>query len=171
MRKYLPIILIFLLLTTPVQAGLFDPILDPIQNLFNRLKNDVEDELGRSRVGRELNRIVEDIDGVVEIVQEFDNLVTLAASTTTPIGFIALAQEYGHNPDKIFDRFKDRVDNLNNNQQLSNTEAAAVLQSVLEEPILPDGVYLGDDCIIDYSNCPDESENPSPRYRAHYWDY
>ena len=159
--------MLVIIIVQPVHAGLFSSI----GNFFEGLRDQVRDELDRTRVGRELNRVIEDLEAVGELANEFSNLIELAGSATTPLGIANLAIQYGHNPDMLFDRFQERINTLNNQESLSNTEAAAVLQSVLEEPPLPQGVYMGDECVIDFSNCPDESENSQPRYRAHYWDY
>ncbi|MBU1111441.1 MAG: hypothetical protein ABIG93_01655 [archaeon] len=178
----LPIIfvLIFSLVPQQAEAGFLDPILDPISEFFQDLGDQIQDELDNTRIGRELNRVIEDVEAVAEIVIEFNNLLTLASSVTTPAGIIVLAVEYGHDPDAVFDRFKERIDTLQNNNPgggggpggaLTENEIAATLQIVLEEPPLPEGVYMGDECIIDFTNCPDESTNSQPRHRAYYWDY
>ncbi len=170
--KLVLVLSILLVSVIPAQAGLLDPILDPIQNLFNELTNQIEDELESSRVGRELNRIVEDIEGVTEIIQEFENLATLVTSASPPLALANLAVQYGHDPDSVLPRFQERVSSLESNygngQQLSETEMAAALQSVLEEPPLPDGVYMGDNCIVDLSNCP-QVNSGGHVYRGSYY--
>jgi len=158
------------LIPEPVEANIFDNVGDFLENTRDQVQN----ELDRSQVGRELNRIVEDLEAVNSIVEQFQDIVVLAYSTTTPIGIATLAVQYGHDPDQLFHRFQERADTLrsnNNAQQLSAVETAAALQSVLEEPDLPEGVYLGESCIIDFTGCPDESTSSRPTHRAQYWDY
>src|SRR3989344_7125636 len=145
---------IMLITVTSVQAVFHHSLGD----LWAQLTNQLEEELDRTRVGRELNRVIEDVENVAHIVEDIQGLVSLAGSVSPPLAVANLAIRYGHDPDKLFNRFQERVDSLENNygggSSLSQTEAAAALQSVLEEPPLPDGVYMGDGCIVDLRNCP-----------------
>ncbi len=159
MKKGGMFLLIVLLLVTPVQANFFT-------NLWESITGDIEDELDRSRIGRELNRIVDDLSEVADIMDEVGTLAQLAASNTPQGAIIVLAIKYGHDPDRLWGRFHERVDSLeaNNpgggggeNGALSETELAAALLSVLEEPPLPDGVQMGDGCVVDLTEC-DDSE-------------
>ncbi|MFH1785887.1 MAG: hypothetical protein ABH842_05655 [Candidatus Micrarchaeota archaeon] len=178
---YMKIGLIFILVTVSLAyAGFLDPILDPIENFFRNLTNQVEAELDRTRVGRELNRIIEDIEGVARIVNEIQSIATVLSSVSPPIAIINLATQYGHDPSDLFDRFKERVHSLENNYpgsgggssgNLSNTEIAAALQSVLEEPALPTGVYMGDDCIIDLTQCDFNDPSRASQYRDSFFSY
>ncbi len=157
-----------------VQAGLLDPVLDPIQAEWDRFTDRVENELDNTPIGRELNRIVDDVEAVARIVEQFEGLITLASSAVPAVALVNLAIQYGHDPESLIPRFNERVETIQAQHPgvvLSEVEAAAILQSVLEEPPMPDGVYLGDGCIIDFSQCRDESTNPNPLFRAYYWDY
>ncbi|MBI2572519.1 hypothetical protein HYV86_01555 [Candidatus Woesearchaeota archaeon] len=168
------IILSTALVSSQVQAGLLDPIIDPIQAEWDRFTDRVENELESTPIGREVSRIVEDVESVARIVEEFEGLITMATSSIPAVALVNLAVQYGHDPESVLPRFNERVEEVkarHHSVQLTEVEAAAILQSVLEEPPMPDGVYLGDNCIIDFSQCPDESTNPSPRSRAFYWDY
>ncbi len=157
-RKFLAFIAVLIISINFVQAGFNfrDDIVDPVRHAFSSAGDRIEEELERSAVGRELNRIIDDIEEVAEIVEEIGGIAALAASATTPAGIVNLAVQYGHDPDQIFGRFQERVNSLENryNGELSETEIAAALQSVLEEPPLPNGTYMGDRCIIDLASCP-----------------
>ena len=89
-------------------AGFFDELFDPFQSIVD----EIEEELEHTRIGRELNRLVEDIEAVGRIVRDFEDLASLALSSTPPLAIASLAIEYGHDPDKLFGRFKERVDSL-----------------------------------------------------------
>ncbi|MBI2148260.1 hypothetical protein HYU23_01130 [Candidatus Woesearchaeota archaeon] len=168
------VLIMVLILAFPVQAFIHHSV----ENLWQSLTNQVEEELDRTRVGRELNRVIEDVENVAHIVEEVQGLATLAASATPAGAIVTLAVQYEHDSDQLFDRFQDRIHSLENNNpgggggangQLSETEIAGALQSVLEEPPLPDEVYLGDSCIIDFTNCPYEYSQPP--YRSYYWEF
>lgn len=159
-----------MILPESAEAGLFDSI----GNFFEGIRDDARNELGRSRIGRELNRIVDDVIAVTEIVEELGNVAVMIGSATTPVGIANLAIQYGHDPDALFGRFQERVNTLRNQNpgtQLSEMEAAAALQSVLEEPVLPDGVYLGDTCVVDLSRCEDRDANSNTMERSYFWHH
>ncbi|MFH1520857.1 MAG: hypothetical protein ABID61_04380 [Candidatus Micrarchaeota archaeon] len=178
---YLKIGLIFILLTVSLAyAGFLDPILDPIENFFKNLTNQVEAELDRTRVGRELNRIIEDVENVAHIVNDIKPIAAVLSSVSPPLAIINLATQYGHEPNDLFNRFKERVDSLETNYagdgggpngELSETEIAAALQTVLEEPQLPIGVYMGDYCIIDLTQCNFLDPSRASSYRDSYFSY
>ncbi|MEK6849269.1 MAG: hypothetical protein AABY01_01720, partial [Nanoarchaeota archaeon] len=168
MKKGAVFVLIALLLVVPVQANFFT-------NLWESITGDIEDELDRSRIGRELNRIVEDLSEVADIMDEVGTLAQLAASNTPQGAIIVLAVRYGHDPDRLWGRFHQRVDSLeaNNpgggggeNGALSETELAAALLSVLEEPPLPEGIQMGDGCLVDLTGCPEENTESRGDYYA-----
>ena len=158
---------IFSLLVLPSAFGFTH---HAIGDWWEDLTNQIDEELERSRIGRELNRIIEDVGKVAEIASDFSNLASIVTSGITPIGIVNLAVQYGHNPDQLFGRFQERVQSLQSRhgEQLSNTEMAAALQSVLEEPALPEGVYMGGSCIIDLTGCPEEIQTPS---RGNYYQF
>lgn len=180
LMEYKKIGFVFVLFVSLAYAGFFDPIFDPIEDFFKSLTNHVEAELDRTRVGRELNRIIEDIEGVARIVNEIQAIGSILSNVSPPIAIINLAVQYGHDPDDLFNRFKERVDSLETNYagdgggpdgSLSDTEIAAALQTVLEEPPLPDGVYMGDSCMIDFTECNFLEPPRASTYRDSYFGY
>src|SRR3989338_5445422 len=102
---------ILLLSVTSVQAVFHHSLGD----LWAQLTNQLEEELDRTRVGRELNRVIEDVENVAHIVEDIQDLATLAASATPTGAIINLAIQYDHDPDQLFERFQDRVHSLENN--------------------------------------------------------
>src|SRR3990167_3760587 len=106
------IIAILLTFVLPVHASWLSSALDPLESLWQGLTNAVEEELERSRVGRELNRVIEDAEGVSHILEEVQNLALIATASTPPGAIVSFAVSYGHDPDKLFNRFQQRVQSL-----------------------------------------------------------